>query len=132
MGRTGFHQMCSALLGALLAAVAAGSSALALAGDQEQGAYEPPPRVYAVPAPPSYPNAKVSPWAIGTFYGRNGGNGVEETITIRPDGSAELRTRDQAPTYGTFAGETLTLGKRMSKVQPSRGGIVIDGAYYRR
>lgn len=53
-------------------------------------------------------------------------------MTIRPDGSAELRTRGQAPTYGTFAGETLTLGSRISKVQPARGGIVIDGAYYRR
>jgi hypothetical protein len=71
-------------------------------------------------------------WAIGTFYGQNGANGKEETITIRPDGTAELRTRGKAPTYGTFAGETLTLGSRISKVEPARGGIVIDGAYYRR
>ena len=71
-------------------------------------------------------------WAVGTFYGQNGANGNEETITIRPDGSAELRTRNEAPKYGTFAGETLTIGSRISKVEPARGGIVIDGAYYRR
>jgi hypothetical protein len=74
----------------------------------------------------------VAGWAIGTFRGQNSGNGVEETITIRPDGSAELRTRDSAPKYGTFAGETLTIGNRMSRVQPTRGGIQVDGAYYYR
>ena len=74
----------------------------------------------------------VAGWAIGTFRGQNSGNGVEETITIRPDGSAELRTRDNAPKYGTFAGETLTIGNRMSRVQAARGGIVVDGAYYYR
>jgi hypothetical protein len=71
-------------------------------------------------------------WAVGTFHGQNGANGNEETLTIRPDGSVELRTRNEAPKYGTFEGETLTLGSRISKVQPARGGIVIDGAYYRR
>ena len=74
----------------------------------------------------------VAGWAIGTFRGQNSGNGTEETITIHPDGSAELRTRDNAPKYGTFAGETLTIGSRMSRVQPARGGIVVDGAYYYR
>ncbi len=74
----------------------------------------------------------VAGWAVGTFRGQNGGNGIEESITIRPDGSAELRTRDNAPRYGTFAGETLTIGKRTSRVQPARGGIVVDGAYYYR
>lgn len=74
----------------------------------------------------------VAGCAIGTFRGQNSGNGTEETITIRPDGSAELRTRDNAPKYGTFAGETLTIGNRMSRVQPARGGIVVDGAYYYR
>ena len=71
-------------------------------------------------------------WAVGTFRGQNGANGNEETVTIRPDGSAEVRTRGEAPKYGTFEGETLTLGSRISKVEPARGGIVIDGAYYRR
>ena len=74
----------------------------------------------------------VAGWAIGTFRSQNGGNGGEETITIRPDGSAELRTRDNAPRYGTFAGETLTIGNRMSRVQPARGGIVVGGVYYDR
>ena len=74
----------------------------------------------------------VAGWAIGTFRGENSGNGVAETITIRSDGSAELRTRDAPPKYGTFAGETLTIGPRMSRVQPARGGIVVDGAYYYR
>ncbi|HEX6794639.1 MAG TPA: hypothetical protein VF304_12380 [Casimicrobiaceae bacterium] len=71
-------------------------------------------------------------WAVGTFHGKNGANGNEETITIKRDGTAELRTRGEAPKYGTFEGETLTLGSRISKVEPARGGIVIDGAYYRR
>jgi hypothetical protein len=71
-------------------------------------------------------------WATGTFYGRNGANGAEETVIIAPDGTAEVRTRGEAPKHGTFAGETLTIGSRISKVQPARGGIVIDGAYYRR
>ena len=71
-------------------------------------------------------------WAVGTFYGQNGANGDDEAITIRPDGTVELRTHGKAPRYGSFAGETLTLGSRISKVEPARGGIVIDGAYYRR
>jgi hypothetical protein len=71
-------------------------------------------------------------WAVGTFYGANGANGEPETITIQPDGTAELRTHGKAPEYGTFAGETLTIGSRISKVTPARGGIVIDGSYYRR
>ena len=77
-------------------------------------------------------NEEVGGWAIGTFRGQNGGNGIDETITIRPDGSVELRTRDNAPRYGTFAGETLTIDSRISRVQPTRGGIVVDGAYYYR
>jgi hypothetical protein len=79
-----------------------------------------------------YRGESRSDWAIGTFHGQNGANGNEETITIRPDGSAELRSRDQPPKYGTFAGETLTFDSRINKVEPARGGIVIDGAYYRR
>ena len=71
-------------------------------------------------------------WAVGTFYGVNGANGQRETVTIRPDGSAEVQIPGAPPEYGSFAGETLTVGSRISKVQPARGGIVIDGAYYRR
>ena len=79
-----------------------------------------------------YRDERRGDWAFGTFRGRNGANGSEETISIRPDGSAEVRTPGEAPKYGTFAGETLTVGSRISKVQPARGGIVSDGAYYRR
>jgi len=68
----------------------------------------------------------------GTYYGENSANGTAETITIQPDGTVELRTHGKAPEYGTFAGETLTVGSRISKVEPARGGIVIDGSYYRR
>ena len=71
-------------------------------------------------------------WAVGTYYGENSANGTPETITIQPDGTVELRARGKAPEYGTFAGETLTVGSRISKVEPARGGIVIDGSYYRR
>jgi opacity protein-like surface antigen len=100
-------------------------------GDREQRAYDPPRNSWYGPSRPPR-DENVGPWAIGTFYGKNGANGEEETITIRPDGSAELRTRDRAPRYGTFARETLTFDTRMSRVEPARGGIVIDGAYYRR
>ena len=74
----------------------------------------------------------VAPWAIGTFRGQNGANGYDETITIHPDGSAELRVRGQPPRHGSFAGETLTFDTRINRVQPAGGGIVIDGAYYNR
>jgi hypothetical protein len=74
----------------------------------------------------------VASGAVGTFRGRNGANGVDETIVIRPDGSAEVRSRDQPPRYGTFAGGTLTIESRTSRVEPARGGIVIDGAFYNR
>jgi hypothetical protein len=71
-------------------------------------------------------------WAVGTFYGENSANGDRETVTIHPDGSVEIRSPRKGPQYGSFAGETLTIGSRISKVVPARGGIVIDGAYYRR
>ncbi len=104
-----------------------------LAGEREQRVYEPPRRDSSSPRyGPSQRDEHVGGWAIGTFYGRNSGNGNEETLTIRPDGSAELRTRDEPPKYGTFAGETLNVGQRVSRVQPARGGIVVDGSYYRR
>lgn len=100
----------------------AGASAVRVA---QNSWYGPSPRDY-------YRDDRRGDWAFGTFRGRNGANGSEETITIRPDGSAEVRTPGEAPKYGTFAGETLTVGSRISKVTPARGGIVIDGAYYRR
>ena len=81
-------------------------------------------------APRAY--APQGVWAVGTYYGENSANGTAETITIQPDGTVELRTHGKAPEYGTFAGETLTVGSRISKVEPARGGIVIDGSYYRR
>ncbi len=81
-------------------------------------------------APRNY--APQGVWAVGTYYGENSANGTPETITIQPDGTVELRTRGKAPEYGTFAGETLTVGRRISKVEPARGGIAIDGSYYRR
>ena len=115
----------SIALAVFAAGLAAAASALAAPGDIRlaQGWYGPPHE---------YHGGNRHDWAVGTFYGRNGANGSEETITIQPDGSAEVRTPGEAPKYGTFAGETLTVGSRMSKVQPARGGIVIDGAYYRR
>jgi hypothetical protein len=104
-------------------------------GDRDQGAYDQPRRdsgnSWYGPSR-EYRDENTGRWAVGTYHGQNGANGNEETITIRPDGTAELRTRGEAPQYGTFAGETLTVGSRISKVEPARGGIVIDGAYYRR
>jgi hypothetical protein len=71
-------------------------------------------------------------WAVGTFYGENSANGDKETVTIHPDGSVVIRSPNKGPQYGSFAGETLTVGSQISKVEPARGGIVIDGSYYRR
>ena len=100
--------------------------------DRDQRGYDTPRRQHGNSWYGQGRDENVAGWAIGTFRGQNSGNGVDETITIRPDGSAELRTRDQPPKYGTFAGETLTFDTRMSRVQPARGGIVIDGSYYNR
>jgi len=121
---------------AVLAATLAitGTSTAGAWNNDEQRGYEPPRGSSNSWYGPSRPgqNDNLGNWAIGTFHGKNGANGVDETITIRPDGSAELRTRDHPPKYGSFAGETLTFDSRVSRVQPARGGIVIDGAYYNR
>ena len=106
---------------AVMANAIAGASAVQVAQNSWYG----PPRDYSR-------DDRRGDWAFGTFRGRNGANGSDETITIRPDGSAEVRTPGEAPKYGTFAGETLTVGSRISKVTPARGGIVIDGAFYKR
>ena len=115
------------LIGCLAFAAGLAVTATAAAGAVQlaQNSWYGPPRDY-------YRDDRRGDWAFGTFRGRNGANGSDETITIRPDGSAEVRTPGEAPKYGTFAGETLTVGSRISKVTPARGGIVIDGAYYRR
>jgi hypothetical protein len=114
------------MLGVVLTVVATVTAGAAGAVDLQlaQGGYYGPPRPYQ--------DAHRGDWAVGTFQGQNGANGAQETITIHRDGSAEVRTRGEEPKQGTFAGETLTLGSRISKVQPARGGIVIDGAYYAR
>jgi len=39
----------------------------------------------------------VTNGAVGAFHGQNGANGNEETVTIRPGGNAEVRTRGEAP-----------------------------------
>lgn len=126
-------RLCTLAVLVATAAIAGTSTAGAWRNDEQRG-YEPPRGSWNSWYGPSRPgqNDNTGNWAIGTFYGKNGANGVDETITIRPDGSAELRTRDQPPKYGSFAGETLTFDSRISRVQPARGGIVIDGAYYNR
>ncbi len=104
-------------------------------GDRDQGVCDQPrndSRNWWYGPSRQYRDGNTGTWTIGTFHGQNGANGNAETVTIRPDGSAELRTGSEAPGYGTFAGERLTFDSRISKVEPARGGIVIDGAYYRR
>lgn len=123
--------ICASLLLSQATTAANGLLPADARGAVEQRAYDPPRNSWYGPSRQSR-DAPSQTWAIGTFHGQNGANGTEETITIRPDGSAEVRTRDEPPRYGTFAGETLTIESRISKVQPARGGIVIDGAYYRR
>jgi hypothetical protein len=110
----------------VLAALASPSSA------QRWGGYDDGHRGSSSSGAPRGNYAPRGVWAVGTYYGANGANGERETITIQPDGTVELRAQGKAPVYGTFAGETLTVGSRISKVEPARGGIVIDGSYYRR
>jgi hypothetical protein len=122
--RSARFPLAAAVAGLVLAATLPAAPAHAQRYERSWNSWYGPSRAYR--------DEHVGPWAVGTFHGRNGANGNEETVTIRPDGSAEVRTRGEPPRYGTFAGETLTIESRISRVEPARGGIVIDGAYYRR
>ena len=75
----------------VLAAATLGTGAAATARDLQlaQGGWYGPSRPYR--------DNQRADWAVGTFHGQNGANGHEETITIRPDGSAEVRTARRSP-----------------------------------
>ena len=122
-------RLCIALAATLTLVPALGAPAAAQGGWDRGRAYDRGSNGW-YGNPRSY--APEGAWAVGTFYGENSANGDKETVTIRLDGSVEIRSPQKGPQYGSFAGETLTVGSRISKVEPARGGIVIDGSYYRR
>lgn len=82
--------------------------------------------------PPPYPGggAPVPGWAIGTFNGSLWGQG--QTIQIGPDGGVNVWYRNGGSAAGWFSGNTLTIGNNAMSVQPSGGGILVNGAYFGR
>jgi len=83
-------------------------------------------------APPPYPigGGPVPGWAIGTFNGWLWGQ--SQTIQINPDGGVNVWYRNGGSARGWFSGNTLTIGNNAMNVQPSGGGIVVNGAYFGR
>jgi hypothetical protein len=69
-------------------------------------------------------------WAVGTFNGSLWGQ--RQTIQIGPDGGANVWYRNGGSAQGWFAGSTLTIGNNTLNVQPSGGGILVNGAYFGR
>ena len=87
---------------------------------------------YAPPPYPQYPayGGGVPGWAVGTFNGTLWGQG--QTIQINPDGGVNVWYRNGGSARGWFAGNTLTIGNSAMGVQPSGGGILVNGAYFGR
>jgi len=113
------------------AAVAAGIGlailgALAANQDNDNNDYN------SVYGPPPYPigGGPVPGWAIGTFNGWLWGQ--SQTIQINPDGGVNVWYRNGGSARGWFSGNTLTIGNNAMNVQPSGGGIVVNGAYFGR
>ena len=99
--------------------------------DNDNG-YYPPSQPYPPPYSPPYPGGGYIPgWAIGSFSGTDL-RGRPQTILINPDGAVTIRYRDGGPDRGWFNGSALTIGNRAMAVQPLRGGISVNGAYFGR
>jgi hypothetical protein len=95
--------------------------------DSDNGFYQP-----SQPYPPPYPGGGFVPgWAIGSFSGTDT-RGRPQTIRINPDGAVTVRYRNGGGDRGWFSGNTLTIGNRAMAVQPLRGGISVNGAYFGR
>jgi hypothetical protein len=82
--------------------------------------------------PPNYPvgGGPVPGWAVGTFNGSL--RGQRQTIQIGPDGGVDVWYRNGGSAQGWFSGSTLTIGNNAMSVQPSGGGILVNGAYFGR
>jgi len=74
----------------------------------------------------------VPGWMIGRFSGRNSGNGSPETISIDPHGNAWLQWPGGQRVNGMAGGNSLSFPDGARSVQPARGGILVDGAFYSR
>lgn len=79
---------------------------------------------------PGYNSGPVPGWAVGTFNGSLYGRG--QTIRINPDGAVNVWYRDGRSTQGWFSGGSMTIDNNRMNVQPSGGGIVVNGAYFGR
>jgi len=112
------------------AAVAAGVGlailgAIIAIGDNDNNSY-----------PPSYPppyaggSGPVPGWAIGTFNGSLWGQ--PQTLQINPDGGVNVWYRNGGSARGWYSGNTLTINNSAMNVQPSGGGILVNGAYFGR
>jgi len=112
------------------AAVAAGVGlailgAIIANGDNDNNSY-----------PPSYPppyaggSGPVPGWAIGTFNGSLWGQ--PQTLQINPDGGVNVWYRNGGSARGWYSGNTLTINNSAMNVQPSGGGILVNGAYFGR
>ena len=82
--------------------------------------------------PPPYPigGGPTPGWAIGTFTGVLWGQ--PQTIQIGPDGGVNVWYRNGGSARGWFSGNTMTIGNNAMSVQPSGGGILVNGAYFGR
>ncbi len=114
------------------AAVAAGVGlailgAIIANGDRDNDSYSYPP-----PYPPPYAGGggPVPGWAIGTFNGNLWGR--PQTLQINPDGGVNVWYRNGGSARGWYSGNTLTIGNNAMNVQPSGGGILVNGAYFGR
>lgn len=93
--------------------------------------YPPGPPPYP-PGPAPYPGSGVPGWAIGSFY-RTDGNRQTQTLNVNPDGAVTFRSAGNRRDHGWLSGGVIDMGNYTMSVQPSRGGLVVDGApFYRR
>jgi len=81
--------------------------------------------------PPGYYSGGAVPgWAVGTFRGTLWGQG--QTIQISPDGAVNVWYNRGGRADGWFSGSTITINNNAMNVQPSGGGILVNGSYFGR
>jgi len=87
---------------------------------------------YPPPYPPSYSGGGGVPgWAVGRFTGTDY-RGQRQTLQINPDGDVYVYAKNGRVDRGWFSGSTLTVGSTAMGVQPSGGGILVNGRYFGR
>jgi hypothetical protein len=75
----------------------------------------------------------VPSWARGVFYGRNPQTGGSIMLDINANGSVAISFDNNAPTYASIRGTTMTNGPYVSRLSRLRNGIrttdVTNGSY---